>query len=62
MTKIAVDGGFTSACTGVEKHQSFLPDDSCESIYNNNVESHEWSGYYWITKRIYCGMRHNGSS
>ena len=66
MTKIAVDGGFASTCTGIEivkfTYQCFLPDNSCESIYNNNVEGHEWSGYYWITKRIYCGMRHTGSS
>ena len=45
--KIAVDGGLTSAYTAVEivksTYQSFLPDDSCESIYNNNIESHKWS-------------------
>ena len=55
MTKIATDGGFTSACTAVKiiksTYQSFLPDDSCEIIYKNNVESCEWSGYYWITRR-----------
>ena len=43
-------------------YQSFLPDESCESIYNNNEESHEWSGYYWITNRVYCGMNYTGSS
>ena len=33
------------------------------SIYNNNAESHEWSGYYWITSgRVYCGMNYTGSS
>ena len=44
--KIAVDGGLTSAYTAVEivksTYQSFLPDDSCESIYNNNIDSHKW--------------------
>ena len=44
-------------------YQSFLPGQSCESIYNNNAESHEWSGYYWITSdRAYCGMNYTGSS
>ena len=37
--------------------------ESCENIYNNNVESHEWSGYSWITSsRLYCGMNYTGSS
>ena len=67
MTEIAVDSGFSaSCCTGVETfkptYQSFLPDESCESIYKNNEESHEWSGYYWITSRVYCGMNYTGSS
>ena len=44
-------------------YQSFLPGQSCESIYNNNAESHEWSGYYWITSdRVYCGMNYTGLS
>ena len=43
-------------------YQSFLPGESCESIYNDNAESHEWSGYYWITSRVYCGMNYTGSS
>ena len=66
MTEIAVDAGFSSCCTGPEEfkstYQSFLPDESCESIYNNNEESHEWSGYYWITNKVYCGMKYIGSS
>ena len=68
MTEIAAnDGDFTSTCAAVEviksTYQSFLPGESCESIYNNNVESHEWSGYYWITSsRVYCGMNYTGSS
>ena len=68
MTKIAAnDDDFTSTCAVVEviksTYQSFLPGESCESIYNNNAESHEWSGYYWITSsRVYCGMNYTGSS
>ena len=68
MTEIAAnDDDFTSTCAAVEviksTYQSFLPGESCESIYNNNVESHKWSGYYWITSsRVYCGMNYTGSS
>ena len=68
MTEIAAnDADFTSTCAVVEviksTYQSFLPGESCESIYNNNPESHEWSGYYWITSsREYCGMNYTGSS
>ena len=67
MTEIAAnDDDFTSTCAAVEviksTYQSFLPGESCESIYNNNAESHEWSGYYWITNRVYCGMNYTGSS
>ena len=44
-------------------YHSFLPDESCESIYNNNAESHEWSGHYWVVDRaMYCGMKYGGSS
>ena len=68
MTEIAAnDDDFTSTCAAVEviksTYQSFLPSESCESIYNNNAESYEWSGYYWITSsRVYCGMNYTGSS
>ena len=68
MTEIAAnDDDFTFTCAAVEviksTYQSFLPGESCESIYKNNVESHEWSGYYWITSsRVYCGMNYTGSS
>ena len=66
MTEIATNDTFISSCAAVEviksSYQSFLPGESCESIYNNNAESHEWSGYYWITSRVYCGMNYTGSS
>ena len=68
MTEIAAnDDNFIPTCAAVEviksTYQSFLPGESCESIYNNNAESHEWSGHYWITNgRVYCGMNYTGSS
>ena len=69
MTEIAANDAdyCTSTCAVVEiiksTYQSFLPGESCESIYNNNPDSHEWSGYYWITSnREYCGMNYTGSS
>ena len=68
MTEIAAnDNDFTFTCAAIEviksAYQSFLPGESCESIYNNNAESREWSGYYWITSsRVYCGMNYTGSS
>ena len=68
MTEIAANNDeFTSTCAAVEviksTYQSFLPGESCtcESIYDDNAESHEWSGYYWITSsRVYCGMNYTG--
>ena len=68
MTEIAAkDEDFIYNCATVEVinsiYQSFLPGQSCESIYNNNAESREWSGYYWVTSdRVYCGMNYTGSS
>ena len=68
MTEIPVNhcANFIPTCAAVEAikstYQSFLPGESCESIYNNNAESHEWPGYYWITSRVYCGMSYTGSS
>ena len=68
MTEIAAnDDDFSSTCAAVEviksTYQSFLPSESCESIYNNSIESREWSGYYWIiSSRVYCGMKYTGSS
>ena len=41
------------------------PGVSCEDIYNKNPDSHDRSGYYWITdgpSRVYCGMNYTGSS
>jgi len=55
----------TEQCREYEFKSPFYPGESCEDIYNKNPESHEWSGYYWITnglKRVYCGMTYTGSS
>ena len=68
MTEIAAgDAKFYSKCSTFvvikSTYQSFLPGEFCENIYNNNAESHEWSGYYWITgSREYCGMNYTGLS
>jgi len=68
MAEIATNDAYLlSTCDSVEviksTYQSFLPGESCESIYDNDVESRDWSGYYWITSRkVYCGMSYTGSS
>ena len=54
-------------CTEYQFKAPFFPGDSCQSIYNMNPESHEWSGYYWIIdsngpSQVYCGMNYTGSS
>ena len=55
----------TDQCGVYEFKSPFYPGESCEDIYNKNAESHERSGYYWITdgpSRVYCGMTYTGSS
>jgi len=52
-------------CTEYQFKSPFFPGLSCQDIYNKNPESHNWSGYYWITdgpRRVYCGMTYTGSS
>ena len=54
-------------CSEYQFKAPFFPGDSCQSIYDMNPESHEWSGYYWIINssgpsQVYCGMTYNGSS
>ena len=44
------------------EYQFKSPGVSCEDIYNKNPESHNCSGYYWIVKRVFCGMTYTGSS
>ena len=55
----------TDQCTEYRFKSPFFPGVSCEDIYNKNPESHDRSGYYWITdgpSRVYCGMNYAGSS
>ena len=55
----------TKQCGVYEFKSPFYPGESCEDIYNKNTESHERSGYYWITdgpSKVYCGMTYTGSS
>ena len=43
----------------------FTPGDSCEDIYNENMQTHDKPGYYWILDGpalVYCGMNYTGSS
>ena len=52
-------------CSEYQFKSHFYPGQSCEDIYNMNPESHDRSGYYWITNgpsRVYCGMTYTGSS
>ena len=37
--------------------------ESCEDVYNKNIQSHKWPGYYTIAYKVYCGMSsYTGSS
>ena len=49
----------TDQCT---EYQFKSPGVSCEDIYSKNPESHQCSGYYWIVKKVFCGMTYTGSS
>ena len=52
-------------CSEYQFDAPFFPGGSCEDIYNKNPQSHDKSGYYWITdgpSRVYCGMGYTGSS
>ena len=63
LTKVLVIA--TDQCTEYQFKSPFFPGVSCEDIYNKNPESHDRSGYYWITdgpSRVYCGMNYAGSS
>ena len=54
----------TDQCNDHQFKSPFFPGVSCEDIYNKNPESHDRSGYYWITdgpSRVYCGMNYAGS-
>ena len=52
-------------CTHYQFKSPFYPGSSCEDIYNNNPESQDRSGYYWILdgpRYVYCGMNYTGLS
>ena len=52
-------------CISYEFESSFFPGTSCEDIYNKNPQTHDKSGYYWITdgpSNVYCGMNFTGIS
>ena len=52
-------------CVSHEFESPFFPGISCEDIYNKNPQSHNKSGYYWITdglRNVYCGMNYTGLS
>ena len=52
-------------CIDYEFKSPFFPGISCEDIYNKNPQTHDKSGYYWITdglRNVYCGMNYTGLS
>ena len=52
-------------CISYEFEPSFFPGISCEDVYNKNPQTHDKSGYYWITdgpRNVYCGMNYTGLS
>ena len=52
-------------CISYEFESSFFPGISCEDVYNKNPQTHDKSGYYWITdgpRNVYCGMNYTGLS
>lgn len=56
-------------CSNHQFDASFLVGTgSCKEIYNNNEDSHNRSGYYWIVdsndqlQQVYCDMKHTGGS
>ena len=60
MTKIATnDDDFTPSCAAVEvmkcTYQSFLPDESCESIYNNNIMQRVMNGLDITGSQVVAG-------
>ena len=52
-------------CSEYQFDTPFFPGNSCEDIYNKNLQSRDRPGYYWILdgpSRVYCGMGYTGSS
>jgi len=54
-----------SQCSGHKFASPFFVGRSCGEIYNMNPDSHDRSGYYWITdplQQVYCDMEHRVQS
>ena len=52
-------------CSKHRFDSAFTPGVSCEDIYNENEQTHDKPGYYWILDGpalVYCGMNYTGSS
>ena len=52
-------------CISYEFEPPFFTGTSCEDIHNKNPQTHNKSGYYWITdglRNVYCGMNYAGLS
>ena len=52
-------------CISYEFESPFFTGTSCEDIHNKNPQTHNKSGYYWITdglRNVYCGMNYTGLS
>ena len=65
VTSIAMAQEGEQQCSVHRFDSSFIPGSSCEDIYNKNSQSHDRSGYYWITdglRKVYCGMSYTGLS
>lgn len=55
----------TDQCSEYQFSSPFFPGRPCEDVFKKNPESHQRSGYYWITDgptRVYCGMTYTGLS
>ena len=62
---LAVELAIGDQCGVYHFKAPFFPGESCEDIYSKNPESHDRSGYYWITdgpSKVYCGMTYTGPS
>ena len=68
LTVMALTNEFVVTADQCEEYHfqsPFFPGESCEEIYNENLESHDKPGYYWILngpRKVYCGMNYTGSS
>ena len=55
----------TDHCTEYHFKYPYFIGASCEETYNDNPDSRNRSGYYWLIdslRQVYCGMNYTGSS